>query len=307
MIIFNSRFQVFKKIICNPGFCCIYFVERYGKYLPDKLYLQLIYRLHMGKSLNLNCPKTFNEKLQWLKLNDRNINYTTMVDKLAVKKYVSDKIGSKYVVRLIESWDSVEQIEWEKLPSQFVLKTTHDGGGSSVVLCRDYSKFNRKFAIDKLKVSMKHEIYSRYREWPYKNVPHKIIAEEYLEDELNVGTLMDYKVMCFNGKPKLIQVHKGRFKEHTQDFYDLNWNLLPITQGLPMSKEPIKRPVVLEEMLRLSSILSEGIPFLRVDWYIVQNRLYFGEMTFFDASGFDDFDQDKYNYLLGDWIVLPNK
>lgn len=140
-----------------------------------------------------------------------------------------------------------------------------------------------------------------------QNVPHKIIAEEYLEDELNVGTLMDYKVMCFNGKPKLIQVHKGRFKEHTQDFYDLNWNLLPITQGLPMSKNTIKRPAVLEEMLRLSSILSEGIPFLRVDWYIVQNRLYFGEMTFFDASGFDDFDQDKYNYLLGDWIVLPNK
>lgn len=154
---------------------------------------------------------------------------------------------------------------------------------------------------------MDSDIYSRLREWPYKNVIHRIIAEEYLEVESDEEELMDYKVMCFNGIPRLIQVHRGRFETHTQDFYDVNWNHLPYTQGLPMSQKQMLPPLVLPKMIELSAMLSKDIPFLRVDWYIVSNQLYFGELTFYDASGYDNFDQEEINEEIGEWIELPQK
>lgn len=299
-----SRIKLIKKLIQDRNFCMTYFIEKFGKWIPDKTYLCILYRLHMGKKINMDNPKTFNEKLQWLKLYNRKPIYTTMVDKYEVKKFVSDIIGEQYVVKLFGVWNTPDDIDWNSLPSKFVLKTTHDGGGNSIVICKDKDKLDIEAAIKKLKVSMKHEIYSRYREWPYKNVKHRVIAEQLLEDNSGEKELIDYKVMCFNGIPKLIQVHRGRFEEHTQDFYDNSWNRLQYTQGLPMSDKPMKVPPVFEEMMAMSAKLSKDIPFLRVDWYIVEGRLYFGELTFFDASGYDDFDQEGINEEVGSWIDL---
>lgn len=299
-----GKLNLIKHLVSSPTFFAIYIIERYGKFIPDKLYLKILYRLHMGKNLDLNNPTTFNEKLQWLKLYDRKPIYTTMVDKFEVKEYVTNIIGEGYVAKLYGVWDSLAEIDWNSLPSKFVLKTTHDGGGGSVVLCNNKDLLNYDDAIKKIRKSMKHEIYSRFREWPYKNVPHRIIAEELLEDKTEGKDLIDYKVMCFSGIPKLIQVHKGRFENHTQDFYDINWRLLPYSQGTPSSFVPMDKPAQLEEMLELSKKLSSGIPFLRVDWYIVSGKLYFGELTFFDASGFDDFDQVELNKIIGNWIKL---
>ena len=299
-----KRIELLKKLILSPTSLSIYLLEKYGKFVPDRQYLQILYFLHMGKKLNLKNPITFNEKLQWLKLYNRKSIYTTMVDKYEVKQYVSGRIGTGYVAKLYGVWDNPNEIDWSTLPKKFVLKTTHDGGGGSVVICKNKENLNVEDTIVKLKRSMKHDIYKRYREWPYKNVKPRVIAEELLEDYSSENDLLDYKVMCFNGIPKLIQVHRGRFDNHTQDFYDTNWNLLPYTQGSPRSTIPTKKPELLGKMLELSKELSMNVPFLRVDWYIVSGKLYFGELTFFDASGFDDFDQIEFNSTVGSWITL---
>ena len=269
----------------------------------DKMYLQLMFRCRVGYKLNLKDPKTFNEKLQWLKLYNRNPLYTTLVDKYAAKDYVAQKIGKKYIVPTLGVWNNANEINFDILPNQFVLKTTNGGGGCDVVICKDKSKLNKMSVIKQLNQSLKKNIYKTFREWPYKNVPPRIIAEKYLEDEN--GVLNDFKVLCFNGVPKITEYHQGRFSSHTQDFYDENWALMPITQGTPMSGIKIERPILFDEMKSLSTELSKDIPHVRVDWYIIHNQLYFGEMTFYDASGFDDFEPKEYNRIFGDWIKLP--
>lgn len=286
----NSRFRIKNKL---------------GLYnnTSDEEYLKKLYKFRMGKELDLNNPKTFNEKLQWLKIHNRNPLYTTMVDKYAVKKYIADKIGEKYLIPTLGVWDNVEEIDFDKLPKQFVLKCTHDSGG--IVICKDKSVLDYDKAKKKLKKSLESHFFLKWREWPYKDVKPRIIAEKFMEDD-NANELVDYKVLCFNGEPKIIEVHKGRFNgQHTVDNYDVFWNKTDITQyNLPMTNEILSKPVFLEEMLSLSKVLSENIIHIRVDWYFIKGQLYFGELTFFDGSGFNLFCGDA-DELLGSWIKLP--
>jgi hypothetical protein len=223
-----------------------------------------------------------------------------MVDKFAVKDYVAKLIGDKYIIPTIGLWEKPEDIDWHELPNQFVLKTTHGGGSSGVVICRNKDQFNKQKAINQLNDSMKIDLYNVWREWPYKNVPKRVIAEKYIE-EFGKKALNDYKIMCFDGKVKLIELHSGRFTDkHTQDFYDREWNLTKITQGSygAYNTEPCPKPALLDEMIHLSEILAEGIPHVRVDWYIVNDHLYFGELTFFDGSGFVPWDRYEDDLLL---------
>lgn len=177
-----------------------------------------------GKLLRLSNPRTFNEKIQWLKLYNRQEEYCNLVDKYAVKEYVSNLIGEKYVIPTIGVWDTPEKIEWSKLPSKFVLKTTHGGGNLGVVICRDKSIIQKDNIISKLNKSLKGDIYRTYREWPYKNVPKRIIAEPFMESDYPEGDLDDYKFFCFNGKPKYCQVIRDRNTKESIDFYDMDWN-----------------------------------------------------------------------------------
>lgn len=270
-------------------------------FLSDELYLKLIYWQKMGKKLNLKNPKRFNEKLQWLKLHDRKPEYSVMVDKYEVKNFVTSKIGSAYVIPTLGVWDKFEDIDFGELLDKFVLKCTHDSGG--LVICKDKNKLDMKAAKTKINKSLQNNYYLQGREWPYKNVKPRILAEKYMVDESGFE-LKDYKVMCFEGEPKLIQVHSGRFASHTQDFYTTEWEHLAITQGVPLSDIQVERPACLQEMLEMSRILAAGLHQVRVDWYYVEGQLYFGEITFFDASGFDDFEPDEWNELVGSWIKI---
>lgn len=284
----DARFLVKNKL----GFC---------DDMPDDEYLKRKWRHAMGKELDLDNPKTFNEKLQWLKLYDRRPEYTIMVDKYLVKDYIANKIGQGYIIPTLGVWERFEDIDFKELPKQFVLKTTHDSGG--VIICKDKFKFNITKARRIINKSLKRNYYFEGREWPYKNVHPRIIAEQYLEDS-NTGELPDYKVLCFNGEPKFIEVHKGRFTGiHTQDFYDEKWVKTDISQaGMPMSDLIMPKPIFLEEMLDLSKKISKGIIHVRVDWYYVYKKLYFGEITFYDGSGYDKFN-GNYDEKLGGLIT----
>ena len=302
----DNLFEGIKHIV---GRDAIQFMYKLFSFIPDRPYLKMLYRIRTGKRLNLENPTRFNEKLQWIKLYDRKEEYTIMVDKFAVKDYVSNKIGAKYVIPLLGCWKTTDEIDFASLPPRFVLKCTHDSYG--LVICKDKSKLDIKEVKKKLDKSLKNNFYLSYREWPYKNVQPRIIAEEYLEDysSNNRDDLADYKVLCFNGEPRFIELHRGRFSgRHSQEFYDCDWNLLDISQPkLFINPQKVGKPECLEEMLRLSRILSEGIPHIRVDWYIANGQLYFGELTFFDGSGFFRFIPDEFDFTLGSLITLPNR
>lgn len=274
------------------------------KWLPDETYIKLQYRYVTKRKLNLQNPVRYNEKLQWLKLYDHKPEYTLFVDKYRVKEYVANKIGEKYIIPTLGCWDNAEKIDFDSLPDEFVLKCNHDS--KSVIICRDKSKFDRTRAIKRLNAGLKRNHFAYGREWPYKNVKPVILAEKYMEDE--TGGLQDYKVMCFNGVPRLIQLHQGRFTDHyTHDIFDAQWVHQNFNQkGEVYAQECCKRPEFLDEMLALSAKLAENVPHLRVDWYYVNHQLYFGELTFFDASGYLDFEPDEYNEILGSWIELPH-
>ena len=303
MPVFSMIHQVFHNpyaIVCSLG--------NHGilKWMPSRIYLSLVYRARTGKKLHLKPPRDYSEKLQWIKLYLHDPRYTHMVDKYEVRHYIKDKIGDKYLIPLLGVWNRADLIDINELPNRFVLKCTHDSG--SVLICKNKQQFDFGAAISTLERHLKRGTYWATREWPYKNVIPRVIAEQYMEDESGVE-LKDYKVLCFDGKPKLIELHMGRFHGvHTQDFYDVNWNLTGITQdGCVTSDKPYPRPDCFEEMLRLTSILAEGIPHVRVDWYVINGKLYFGELTFFDASGFELFDDPKIERMLGDWITLPEE
>lgn len=276
-------------------------------WLPDKQYLQLYYYGLFGKWIDFNNPKTFNEKIQWLKLYDRKDIYTTMVDKEAVKKYVSNIIGKKYVIPTIGVWEKFEEIDFSKFPNQFVLKTTHDSGG--VYICRNKDSFDIEEARKKINTSLKKNFYRIGREWPYKNVKHKIIAEEYIDSKSQNG-LDDYKIHCFNGVPKVILVCKDRFSDSglTEDFFTPDWEHIDVKR--PTHDNAVTEPKYIseiDEMLKLAKALSVNIPFLRTDFYVVQNKIYFGELTFFPASGFDAFQPETFDIEMGTWLELPVK
>ena len=272
--------------------------------LEDKDFLVKSYAEKMGKKLDLGNPATFNEKLQWLKLYDRKPEYTIMVDKYKVREYVSEKIGAWYLVPLLGVWDSPDEIDFNALPDKFVLKCNHNSG-LGMCICQDKTKLNIRKVKANLQRGLKQNYYLTGREWPYKNVPRKVIAEAFLQSD--EGGLTDYKVHCFHGVPKLVLVCKDRFKKTglTEDFFSQEWEHLDMRRPThPNAKDPIPRPEELPEILRLSEILSKGIPFLRVDFYIVDHHVYFSELTFFPASGFEKFVPEKWDTTLGDYLHL---
>lgn len=277
-----------------------------SSWLPDKFYLSCLIRVTCGYWPNWRNPKTYNEKLNWLKLNDRRPEYTMMVDKYAVKDYVSIIIGSEYVIPTIGVWDNPEDIEWDALPNRFVLKTTHGGGNEGVVICKDINTFDREKAIEKLNKSLKQDIYRKLREWPYKNVPRRIIAEKFIEGEN--GDLPDYKFFAFDGVVRALFIGSERGSGDVKfDYFDAEFNHLDLVQYHPMSGRNIPKPENFEEMKEIASKLSRGIPNVRVDLYNVKGKIYFGELTFFHHGGVTPFHPQEWDYTFGSWITLPEK
>ena len=279
--------------------------EKIKKYIPDKWYLKRFYKKKIGKSLNLSNPITFNEKLQWLKLYDRRLEYTQMVDKYEAKEYVGRLIGEKYIIPTLGVWEKFDEIDFESLPNQFVLKCTHDSGG--LIICKDKQKFDKTLAKEQIEKSLKRNYYWSGREWPYKNIKPRIIAEKFMDD--NGSEPADYKVHNFNGVPRVILVCCDRFKDSglTQDFYSDTWEHLDVKRPEhPNSIKRIEKPAELEEMLELSKILSKDIPFVRTDFYTINNKVYFGELTFYPASGFSAFEPEEYDTIFGNWIKIPD-
>ena len=275
-------------------------------FLPDKQYLSLRYRLKMGHWIDWKHPMTFTEKLQWLKVYDYKPAYTQMVDKLAVKDYVASRIGEEYIIPTLAVWDRVEDIDWDALPEQFVLKTTHGGGGCGVVVCSDKRKFDKAKAIRKLETSMRTNAGQTYREKPYLNVPRKIIAEKFIAEEKNIGKdLSDYKFFCFNGEPRFLYVSDA--PRHELVFLNTDWTLAPYGRKdyKPLKDIPPK-PSNLDEMLKVAKELSKDLPHVRVDLYNVERHVYFGELTFYTGAGFIPFDPQSVDNVLGEMLKLPS-
>lgn len=272
---------------------------------PDKTYLKLLFYLKMGKRLNLDNPQTFSEKLQWLKLNNKNPDYTRMVDKVAAKDYVAEKIGKEYLIPTLGVWDNVDDIDFNSLPQQFVLKCSHDSGG--VVICKDKSKLDVKKVKKQLNKSLNTDYYMRYREWPYKNVPRRILAEKFMANGDVNDDLKDYKFMCFDGKAhcSFVCSDRNNGKGLKITFFDREWNRLPFERHYPSDTEDIKMPTSYKEMMRLAEVLSEKIPFVRTDFYEIEGHLYFGELTFFPGTGMEEFTPEQWDKTLGELIVLP--
>ena len=276
------------------------------KHLTADVFLKQLYRIHMKKALDLDNPKLYTEKLQWLKLYDHRPEYTRMVDKYAVKDYVAETIGAEYVIPLLGVWERVEDIDFERLPRQFVLKTTHDSGG--IVICKDKDLLDIPAAKRKLRYFLKRNYFDCNREWPYKHVPHRIIAEMYMEDSRQ-KELRDYKFFTFGGVPKVLYIAQGRGngEETVADFFDMEFNHLPFTIDHDMAAVPPEKPENFELMKELAARLSAGTPQLRVDFYEVDGKVYFGEMTFFHCSGMAPFHPEKWDRIFGDWVQLPHK
>ncbi len=271
---------------------------------PDELYVRMLFRSMMGYKLDLKNPKTYSEKLQWLKLYDHNPIYTKLVDKYAVKEIVKGKIGEQYVIPTLGIWEQPEEINWEALPNQFVLKTTHGGGNTGVVICKDKDTFDREKALAKLKESLKQDLYRKLREWPYKGVPRRIIAEQYIEAENN--DLPDYKFFCFDGEVKALFIGTERGTGDVKfDYFDADFNHLDLVQAHPMSGKDLPKPLHFEEMKQIASKLSQGMPHVRIDLYNVNGRIYFGEYTFYHHGGVTPFHPKKWDDIFGSWIKLP--
>ena len=292
------------KAVKNPlWFFGVVLRHCFSRFMNDRTFIKLDYFSGMGKFPNLEKPTTYNEKLQWLKLNDIHPEYSRLVDKYEAKEYVRKILGDEFIIPTLGIWESFDEIDFETLPNQFVLKTTHDSGG--VVVCSDKSKFDREAARKKLEKSLKHNYFYEHREYPYKDIRPRIIAEKYLEDESGYE-LKDYKIFCFNGEPKLVEVDFDRFNGHKRNVYDLNWNLIDLIIKFPGDKSrKIEKPIHFDEMLYVAAQLSKGIPHVRVDLYNVNGKIYFGELTFFHGSGMEKFDSIEWDYKLGNLIKLP--
>lgn len=287
----------------NFMFALVYGLSRV---LPDALYIRLLFKLKMGYKLNLKNPKTFNEKLNWLKLYNRYPEYTTMVDKYKVKDYVARLIGEEYIVPLYGVWQDANDIEWNQLPEQFVLKTNHNSCYNLV--CRDKSLVNRDEASAEMKRSLKKNLFYALGEWPYKNVPPRIIAEKLLvsKEQKQNAPLIDYKFWCFDGKPTYMYFSiKG--DGCYENFYDMDFNIVDVNHGWPRHNPEFSKPTSWEKMKELAAILSKDIPFVRVDFYEIDGHPFFGELTFFDWAGLRPFDSYETDLKLGELIHIPSK
>ena len=275
--------------------------RKWHAFYDDVEFLSPIFKKRTGYDLDINDPKTFNEKLQWLKLHDQNPTYTQMVDKYAVKKYIAEKVGEEYVIPTLGVFDTFDEIEFEKLPQQFVLKCTHDSG--SVVICQNKDNFDKVKAREILESRLGINYYWLGREWPYKNVQRRIIVEKYMAAACD---MIDYKFMCFHGEPKIVFTCTERFEQTglKVTFFDLDWNKLDFERYYPASEKEIAKPQNLELMIEIATRLSEGIPFVRVDLYEIEGRVYFGEMTFSPGGGMEDFRPVEWDYVLGSWINI---
>lgn len=312
----NRFIRIVKKLINNPNLIWLY-LNTAGllKSITDEKWIRLMWRSQTGKKINLDNPKGFNEKLLWLMLYDRRPEYTTMVDKYLVREYVSQKVGKQYLIPLIGVYDCAEDINFEELPNEFVLKCNHNSG-DGMYICKDKLTINIPKVVETLDKAMKKNYYFAHREWPYKNVNPKIVCEKYMvdKDPLNtVGTLVDYKFYCFNGEPKFLYVgvddiSDGEKGELRLSFFDMQWNSPEFYRAdhrpIPIN---VPKPFNFDEMVDVARRLSDQIPFVRVDLYSINGKVYFSELTFYPGAGFGFFSPEEWEDKLGDYIALPSK
>lgn len=276
--------------------------------LSDKMYLRLLFRNNMGYRLNLKNPQTFSEKLQWLKLYDRRPEYTIMVDKVKAKEYVASIIGEEYIIPTLGVWDDPDQIDFDALPDRFVLKCNHNSG-LGMYICKDKSMMDVKKVKEGLRKGLKENYFMSNREWPYKDVPRRILAEKYIDPAPGTNDLPDYKFFCFDGKPKYCQVISGRNTTMCIDFFDREWRHQPFHEpyNYPFADEEPPKPKHLEKMWQAATTLAADKPFSRIDFYQVGGFVYFGEITFFPTSGMGGFNPPEWDYKFGEWINLKAK
>ncbi|MFW5800371.1 MAG: ATP-grasp fold amidoligase family protein [Spirochaetota bacterium] len=288
----------------NPYLILLYFKKRwFYRLLTDKKYIKMMYRQKTGKKLNLNQPETFNEKLQWLKLYDRQKTYTDLVDKYRVREYIKNMIGEKYLIPLYGVYDKYEDIDFNILPEKFVIKPNHSSG--DIFICKDKNNIDHDLLRKRIKKWMKKNHYWVGREWVYKSINPKLIVEKYMTDESNYE-LKDYKFHCFDGEPRIIEVDFDRYTLHKRNFYNKEWKLLDFTIRYPNdTSKKITKPSNLSLMLEISRKLSQGIPYVRIDLYSAYDKVFFGEITFYHASGYQKITPTTMDYYLGDLINLP--
>ena len=296
--------------ITDPG-VRFYYYSAHGKYqdMPDDEYLKMMFKARVKRELDLENPVRLSDKLQWLKIYDRNPEYSKMVDKYEIKKIVADKIGAEHVVPALNVWDKAEDIDITNLPDQFVLKCTHDSGG--FVICKDKANFDLDAAKEKLGGRLKRNYFYGDREWPYKNVKPRIIAEPFI-DTLGKPDSVEYKLTCYHGKVVFTTICTGiahdELKNRKNDHYDRDWKPMPwYTFYEPSGEVLAKKPEYIDEMIEMAEKLSEGIPYLRVDFYRHEGRIYFGEVTFYTWGGFLIFEPDEWDIKLGEMLELPEK
>lgn len=279
--------------------------RKLSRLIPDRIYLQIVYFRHFKKFIDFDNPKTFNEKIQWLKLNYRKEEYTNLVDKYRVKQYITKLIGEEYVIPTLGVWKNVDDIDFKSLPEKFVLKCNNDSGG--IVICKNKKDFDEVKAKSFLKERLKNNGYWYGREWPYKNVKPCIIAEKYMEDSISKD-IKDYKFFCFNGSMEFFDIDIDRFIEHRANYYDRNGNFLPFGKKYcpPDYTKKIEMPKNLGKMIELAETISHNTVLSRIDLYEIDGQVYFGEITFYPGSGFSPFTDEKWDYKLGDMIDLPN-
>ena len=301
-----------KSVLRNPNYLILFFLHKFNRlFKNDKRYLQLCYKYERGGYLDLDNPKTFNEKIQWLKLYYHNPIMTKYVDKYETKALIAKKIGDEHIIPTYGVWDKFEDINFDILPSQFVLKTTHGGGSLGVVVCTDKSTFDRETAKKKLESSLVSDYY-KYREWAYKEVPRKILAEKFMCDdsENNRDGISDYKFYCYNGAPKFLYMSQGLEVHETAriSFLTLDWQFAPFRRSdfRPFEQLPSK-PKKFDEMIQICKKLSEGLPFVRVDLYEINEIVYFSELTFYPCNGSMPFYPQEWDLKTGEMLTLPNK
>lgn len=281
-----------------------------GRYdgMSDKEYLSRMFEAKMGRRLDLECPKTFNEKIQWLKLYNRKPEYTVMVDKYLVRDYIRERLGEEHLIPLIGVWDDPDKIDFDALPDRFVLKCNHNSG-LGMYICRDKSKMDVQAVKDGLRRGLAQNYYLTSREWPYKDVPRRIICERYMTDSEGSADFTDYKFFCFDGKVDCVMVCLERSSGDTKFyFFDRDWRLKRLNpRGINAPEGfTIPKPSCMDEMFEIAASLSRGIPFVRVDLYQSNGQIYFGEMTFFPDGGFDANLLPKTDEYFGNMIVLED-
>lgn len=277
----------------------------YTNLYSDKAYIKKYYYKIFNRKIDLKNPKSFNEKENWLKLYDRKPIYTVMADKYASRDYISKNFGDKYLVPLLGAWDNTDDIDFEALPNSFVMKCNHDNG---VLVCRDKEQIDIERVRKEFSDKLNRDFYRKRREWPYKNIKRKVICEKFMENT-DGAELVDYKVFCFNSTAKIILVDSDRFTDNSkEDYYDINWNHIDLKfSHYEQSGDRFEKPVFFDEMISIAEKISSDIPFLRVDFNCWNGNLYIGEMTFYHNAGFAEFDDLKWDELLGSWIELPKK